>query len=946
MDYTLPHQAEKRDEATIMEERPVLYLIDGHALAYRSYFALQRGGFTTSSGESTSAVYGFSRTLLDVYDHYQPKYLAVAFDEGLSAREEIYPEYKATREKMPDDLRSQLDRIRDLVKAFNIPRLTLPNMEADDVMGTISKQAVAQGLDVHIATGDRDILQLLGPHVRVQLPQRGGDDVVFDEAAFRDKYGIEPSQLIDLKAMMGDSSDNIPGVPGVGEKSATQLLQQYQNLEEIYDNLDGIGTRVRNRLIAGKDMAYLSRKLATIICDLDIQLDLDACVGGDFALKTVDDVFSELEFRTLRERLHRVYGQIHGEEIETGIASAHEVVETVVVRDPAALADLLAALNSAGMIAFDTETTSIDQMSAELVGISLAVDEERGFYVPVGHRSTDSHGQSDMFAQPIGDQLPLDRVIDALREPMQNPDIPKTAHNAVYDVMILRRYGIEVAPIAFDTMLAEWVTNPISKFLGLKALVAQTLDVQMTEISELLGKGKDQRTMDMVEIEDAAPYAAADATMTYRLVEPLRAELRGAGLEKLYSDLEAPLIPIISSMQYTGVTLDVDFLGEMSVRLADSIGNLQESIYDAAGNGKFNIGSPKQLNHVLFEVLKLPTAGLKKTKLGYSTDSTTLDALKDAHAIINMIVEYRELSKLKSTYVDALPKLVNPRTGRLHTSYNQAGSATGRFSSNNPNLQNIPIRTELGREVRRAFVAPPGYALLAVDYNQIELRVMAHISQDETLIDAFQRGLDIHQATAAAVNGIDPEDVTYEQRSFAKRVNFGLMYGMGAFRLARDSDLTLAEAEDFISTYFERMPGVEKYIERTKAYVWEKGYTETLYGRRRIYPAIKSNGNRRSTAAEERAAINMPIQGTAADILKQSMINLYDRLGREGCAASMILQVHDELVLEVKADELARVRALVVETMESAFPDGKPLRVPLRANASSGRNWRDMEEMD
>ncbi|MCY3780547.1 MAG: DNA polymerase I [Chloroflexi bacterium] len=928
-----------------METRPVLYLIDGHALAYRSYFALQRGGFTTSTGESTSAVYGFSRTLLDVYEHHQPKYLAVTFDEGLSAREEIYPEYKATREKMPDDLRSQLDRIRELVEAFNIPCLTMPNMEADDVLGTISRQAVEQGLDVHIATGDRDILQLLGPHVRVQLPQRGGPDVVMDVSAFREKYDIEPSQLVDLKALMGDSSDNIPGVAGVGEKSATKLLKEFGDLETIYENLDDIGTRVRNRLVAGKDMAFLSRRLATIMSDLDIELDLEACVGQDFNLGLVDAVFSELEFRSLRERLHKVSGQLQDEEYGSSIVYAQDVVETVVVREEAQLAELVAVLKGAGAIAFDTETTSIDQMSAELVGISLAVDGQRGYYLPVGHRVTGEDGQADMFARPVGDQLPLDTVIEAIRDPLEDPGIAKTAHNAVYDLMILRRYGIDVAPIAFDTMLAEWVKNPISKFLGLKALVAQTLDVQMTELSDLLGKGKNQTTMDMIEIDAVAPYAAADAAMTFSLVEPLANELSGARFGQVYTSLELPLIPIIASMQYKGVTLDVEFLDDMSRRLASDIAGLEDAIYHEGNSGKFNIGSPKQLNTVLFEVLELPTDGLKKTKLGYSTDATTLDALKDAHPIISLIVEYRELTKLKSTYVDALPTLVNGRTGRLHTSYNQAGSATGRFSSNSPNLQNIPIRTELGREVRRAFVAPAGFVLLAVDYSQIELRVMAHISQDETLISAFHQGLDIHQATAATVNGIAPEDVTYEQRNFAKRVNFGLMYGMGAFRLARESDLTREEADAFIKTYFERMPGVQQYIENTKAFVWEHGYTETLYGRRRLYPAIKSNGNRRSTSAEERAAINMPIQGTAADILKQSMINLYAKLADARLDATMILQVHDELVLEVKEEELPTVTKLVVHTMESAFPDGQPLRVPLKANASSGQNWRDMEEI-
>jgi len=929
-----------------MEAREVLYLIDGHALAYRSYFALQRGGFTTSSGESTGAVYGFSRTLLDVVEHHQPKYLAVTFDEGLSAREEIYPDYKATRVKMPEDLSSQIERIKDLVAAFNIPCLTMPNMEADDILGTISRQAVEQGLDVHIATGDRDILQLLGPHVRVQLPQRRGPDVVLDVAAFRDKYGLEPSQLIDLKALMGDSSDNIPGVKGVGEKSATKLLQDYGDLDTIYENLDEVATRVRNRLIAGKDMAYLSRQLATIMRHLDIELDLDACIAQDFEVGLVDGLFSALEFRTMRERLHRVYGELHGEDFESSIVQAHEVVETVIVRDEAQLRDLVQALTGAEMIAFDTETTSIDQMSAELVGISLAVDEQRGYYVPVGHRVVGGESQPDMFAQPVGEQLPLATVIKALRVPLEDPNIPKTAHNAVYDLMIMQRYGINVAPVAFDTMLAEWVQNPISKFLGLKALVAQTLDIQMTEISELLGKGKKQLSMDMVDIDAAAPYAAADATMTLRLVEPLRKGLTDSTLGGLYDNLELPLIPIIGAMQSKGVTLDVGFLGDMSDRLATSIQGLESAIYAAGNIGNFNIGSPKQLNMVLFEVLGLPTDGLKKTKLGYSTDASTLDALRDQHPIVDMIVEYRELSKLKSTYVDALPALVNARTGRLHTSYNQTGSATGRFSSSNPNLQNIPIRTEVGREVRRAFVAPEGYLLLAVDYSQIELRVMAHISQDETLISAFHQGQDIHRATAATVNGIEPDDVSYEQRSFAKRVNFGLMYGMGAFRLARDSDLSLAEAEDFIATYFERMPGVEQYIKDTKEFVWRHGYTETLYGRRRIYPAIKSNGNRRSTSAEERAAINMPIQGTAADILKQSMINLHARLSDSQFDAAMILQVHDELVLEVKAAELEAVTALVVETMESALPDGKALRVPLRANASYGRDWCDMAEID
>ncbi len=804
--------------AVVLDERQVLYLIDGHALAYRSFFALQRAGFVTSAGESTSAVYGFSATLLTIYEKFQPKYLAVTFDKGLSGREEFYPGYKSSRPPMPPDLKAQFERIFELVAAFNIPQLTMPNMEADDILGTISRQAVEQGLDVHIATGDRDILQLLGPHVRVQLPQRRGDDIVYDEAAFRERYAIEPSQLIELKALMGDSSDDIPGVAGIGEKSATKLLQQYRDLEDIYAHLGDHGTRVRNCLIKGKDMAFLSRRLATIMRELDINLDLDACVLGDFELKAVDEVFSRLEFRSHRARVHKLHGALHGGEA-IGIVKAEEVVETVIVRDQSALADLVNTLNSAETIAFDTETTGIDQMAAELVGIALAVDGERGYYIPVNHRAGNGDGQSSMFSEPVGDQLPLDEVIAALRPPLENPAIPKVAHNAVYDLIILQRYGIDVAPIAFDTLLAEWLSNPISKFLKLKTLVAHTLDVQMTEIDELLGKGKDQKTMSQIDIEVAAPYAAADASMTWRLVQPLRDKLQTESVGQLYHELELPLIPIISQMQRKGVSLDVDFLRAMSDQQRESLSELQAQIFELGG-GKFNINSPKQLNEVLFGRLGLPTEGLNRTKLGFSTDTNTLQKLRREHEIIELIEGFRELSKLKSTYVDALPTLVNPRTGRLHTSYNQTGAATGRFSSSNPNLQNIPNRTEMGRQVRRAFVAPPGYGFLAVDYNQIELRVMAHISEDETLIEAFQDGLDIHRATAAAVFGIELAEVSDEQRDFAKRVNFGLCYGQGAFGLASQTGLTRDEAQSFIDAYFAEMPGVKRYIDETRARVW------------------------------------------------------------------------------------------------------------------------------
>jgi len=600
-------------------------------------------------------------------------------------------------------------------------------------------------------------------------------------------------------------------------------------------------------------------------------------------------------------------------------------------------------LNNAQAIVWDVETTSVDQMRAKLVGIALAVAEDisddesaqrsQGYYVPIGHLNADDQ------------QIAIEFVLDALTPPLTNPDIPKYAHNAVYDLVVMQRYGIDVAPIAFDTMIAEWVRNPVSKFLGLKNFARQYLHIAMADIDVLIGSGKDQKTMDEVAIDHAAAYAVADAVATMKAVRLLRADLTDDDADDkmsqmtLLREIEMPLVPVIAEMERNGVLLDTDFLQEMSQRLSGMVAELEQEIYASAGVDAFNINSPKQLNDVLFDHLALPVEGLSKTTHGYSTNAATLDALKGEHPIIEMIIEHREWTKLQGTYVDALPQLVHPQTGRVHTSYNQTGTNTGRFSSSDPNLQNIPIRTELGREVRRAFIVPTGYTMLAVDYSQIELRVMAHISQDQTLLAAFEAGQDIHQATAATVYGIAPDEVTYLQRNFAKRVNFGLMYGMGAYRLARDSDLTLAEAQDFIKTYFDRLPGVEQYIKDTKQFARDHGYVETLIGRRRYFPVLAKGSSSRTAAAEERAAINMPIQGTAADILKLAMIELYGVLQAMDTRTKLILQVHDELVLEVPDDELADVQQLVVTTMENAYH----LRVPLVANAEVGRNWRDLE---
>ena len=933
--------------------RPTLVLIDGHALAYRMFFALPVQGFQTKTGEPTNAVYGFARTLLDILDE-RPDYLAVTFDQGLSGRGERYPDYKGTRDKMPDDLRIQLDRIRELVTAFNIPILELDGYEADDVIGSIAPQAEAQGVDVRIITGDRDMLQLLSDRTTVQLPARrqGDGPEVWDVARFRAEYGLEPAQLVELKGLMGDTSDNIPGVKGVGEKTASKLISEYGSVAGVYEHLDEIKGALREKLAAERDNALLSRELAQIRRDVPVTLDLKACVAHDYRYEDVERLFRTLEFRSLIDRLPRpqeVHQQLSMFDVQQQVAAARQdVVDYDVIDTPEALARLVDRLNAAPTLAFDVETTSTDQMRARLVGIALAVEDGHGYYLPVGHvppnAPADQSAQPDLLDEHTPRQLPLEQVLDALRPALTGAQVAKVGHNAKYDLVVLRRYGLDVMPITFDTMVAEWLSDPSSRNLGLKALAWVRTGVHMTPIEDLIGSGREQITMDRVPVEKAAAYAAAYAAMTLRLMGILRPELEERQGWKLFTEIEMPLIPVLADMEMAGVLLDVDYLHALSADLGERLSALEQQAYDLSGGyGKFNLGSPRQINEVLFDKLRLPTVGLRKTTHGFTTEAGTLEALRGLHPIVDVILQWRELSKLKSTYVDALPALVNPDTGRVHTNYNQTGTVTGRLSSSDPNLQNIPVRTEEGRRVRQAFIAPPGHKLLSVDYSQVELRILAHYSKDPALLQAFRDGVDIHRATAAAVYGIPLEQVTYEQRRFAKAVNFGLMYGMGAYRLARDSNLTLAEAEDFIAAYFARFPGVRAYLDEARARAARQGYVETLLGRRRYFPELDEKLGRKvgvqARQRAEREAVNMPIQGTAADIIKIAMINLSRVLRESGYRSRMILQVHDELVLEVPDDELPRVAPLVVEVMESAFT----LDAPLVADASVGPNWAEME---
>lgn len=918
-----------------MAAKPGLFLIDGHALAYRTYFALTRGGDTTRwmtrSGEPTAGTYGFTSVLLGLLEQEHPEYLAVSFDVGKTFRDDLYPDYKGTREKMPDDLRLQIERIRQLVAAFGIPILEAEGYEADDVLGTVSLLASKEGVKTVILTGDRDLLQLATEDVVIRLSgQKLSEAVDYGPKEVKEKYGLSPEQLIDHKALVGDKSDNIPGVAGVGHKTAVKLLTEYGDLETIYENLEQIPPRFRNKLEASKEDAELSRKLGTIVTDVPIEFDLQACRTGDYDRAHVVELFRELEFRNLLRRISDEDRQIalfvSGAE-ETAIAKTHTV------NTPEALERLEKMLAKASVIAFDVETTDTDVMQAELVGVSLAIKPGEGYYIPSGHVPSLAGAE----------QLEQETVLEALTPSFTNPKIPKVGHNLKYDYSMLARLGLKATPLAFDTMLAEWLSNPSSRILGLKNLAWVRLGLEMTEIEKLIGTGRKQRLMSEVPIAEVAPYAVADAAVCLQLQSELEAELSERGQTSLFQEVEMPLIRVLAQMEMEGIALDTEFLEGLSNELAEKLGQIETDIFDQVGHS-FNLNSPQQLSKVLFEELEIvPPDGTRKTAAGhYSTAAAVLESLNQSHEVVGRILEQRELSKLKSTYTDALPKQLNPETGRIHTSYSQTASVTGRLASSNPNLQNIPIRTELGREIRRAFISGKGKTLLAVDYSQIELRVMSHIAHDKTLMEAFHQDEDIHATTAAAVFG---GQITPEMRRRAKAVNFGLLYGMSPFGLTRTTDLTLAEAEQFVKVYFEKFPGVRKYLDDVRQKAAETGYVETLLGRRRYFPMLVADAKpspQHVRARAEREAINSPIQGTAADIIKLAMIKLPGALEKAGLSAKMLLQVHDELVFEVPTKQLKKTQELVQEVMQAAYD----LKVPLKTDAKAGPNWAAMSALD
>ncbi|RJP49985.1 MAG: DNA polymerase I [Anaerolineaceae bacterium] len=927
---------------------PTLYLIDGHALAYRMYFALTAGGssqrWMNSKGEPTAGIYGFARELIRVLEQEKPEYLAVAFDVGKTFRDDIFPEYKATREKMPDDLRAQLERIREMVDLFNIPRLEMEGYEADDVLGTVSRIAAEQGLGVKIITGDRDLLQLVNERTAVYLA--GDDQTYITDKDVIKKLGVRPNQVVDYKAIVGDTSDNIPGVKGVGEKTAIALLEKFDTLDNVYANLDQVEPRWRNKLESSKETAYMSRDLARIETNLKFKFDLDHAKVAPFDAAKLEAFFKEMEFRTLLTKIPAISGGVTESApavaSKTGRTKSGQMtmfvnepqvvtevkpsnIEVIVVDSDEKLADLAKLLAKAKVISFDTETTDTEEMKAELVGISLSIKEGQGYYIPVGHTS--------------GKNLLIDKVIAALTPSMTDPRVGKVAHNAKYDYIILARHGLITSPLAFDTMLAEFIVDPSSRNMGLKNLASSRLGEEMTHIEELIGKGKKQISMADVAIEVAANYAAADAETTLRLMPIMQKEVERVNGTKLLDDVDMPLTPVLAEMEMTGALIDTKFFADMSKDLAARLAEIEKEIFGHVGK-TFNINSPQQLSDVLFNHLRLepPDKGRKTATGFYSTSADVLDALRGKHPALDFVLEHRELSKLKSTYVDALPAAIDPVTGRVHTSYSQIGAVTGRLSSNNPNLQNIPIRTETGRRVRNGFIADEGNVLLSVDYSQIELRIVAHMAQDEAMLAAFRAGEDIHATTAAAIYDIELDKVTKDMRRHAKAINFGLIYGMSAFGLTRTTELTLAEAEDFVKAYFRKFPGVKQYLDGIRRQAAEIGYVETLLGRRRYFPALQGKSNVQMKNREEREAINAPIQGTAADIMKIAMIQIPPALKSAGLKAKMLLQVHDELVLECPEKEMQKTAKVVQETMANAYP----MSIPLETEARAGANWGEM----
>ena len=899
-----------------------LFLIDGHALAYRSYFALIRNPLTNSKGENTSAVYGFTRQLLLLLRKYAPEYLAVVFDSGgETERHREYPEYKAHREAMPDDMESQLSIIVEVIEALGVMVVEEEGYEADDILATLAKSAAARGVDVKILTGDKDLFQLLSDRVHIIRPARGTAlEDEFGPEYIDERFGLLPSQIVDLLALMGDASDNIPGVKGIGEKTALKLLHAFGSLDYILEHIEEVEPEhVRKKLQEGSESALFSRELVRLK-DVPLELGLDDLAPGERDDERLADLLIDLEFHKILNELSLGIGRKKAKE-------KYEIVEH------GGLGKLAKILKSSKEFVIDVETTSLDPLEAEIVGISFSTEEGTAWFVPVSGGQNKEEGgfleELDGGNIPIG--VPLDEVRGRLGAILGDGTIGKIGHNIKYDLLVFESHGFRIEGVSFDTMIASYLLDPERRSHSLDTLTLDFCRHRMVSYAELFEKGDRVRNIRTVPLERLARYSCEDADYTMRLVGTFREALEEAELDRLFSDIEMPLCLVLKSMEREGISINTEKLGALSLEASKEMKRLICVIHEQAGE-EFNVNSGKQLQRILFD--KLGLKPVRKTKTGYSTDMEVLSQLTSEHEIAGAILEYRQLAKLTGTYIDALPRLVDKVTGRIHTSFNQAVTATGRLSSSDPNLQNIPIRTELGRKIRSAFIPRQGNVLLDADYSQIELRIIAHLSGDESLLAAFRTGVDIHTSTAARIGGVSEEEVDGEMRGRAKTINFGVMYGMGARGLARQLGIKVEEAKSFIEEYFERYPGVRDYIERSKEDVRSKGFAETLFGRRRMLPDIESDDGR-VRSFSERIAINMPIQGTAADMIKVAMVGIDRAIAGSGLRSRMILQVHDELVFDVVPDELDTMRELVRELMEAAVE----LDVPVKVDIGVGENW-------
>lgn len=884
-----------------------VFFVDGSSYLYRAYHAIRN--LSNSKGFPTNAVFGFTKMLLKLIQEKNPSHLAVVFDaKGPTFRHEIYDQYKANRPPMPEDLAVQIPWVKKVIDALNIKRLEMEGYEADDIIGTLVRKCQERGLNVVMVTGDKDFRQLVSPMAVMWDTMK---DKVTDYESLKKAYGLEPHQFIDVMGLSGDPSDNIPGVPGIGEKTAIKLIKEFGSLEKVLDAVDAIkGKKLKENLRDNAESALLSKKLVTIKQDVPIDIDLEDLAVGQPDKEALSDIFRELEFRDL-------WGQF--------TVRKQEENEYDICWSEKELANLISKIREKGLVCLDAETTSENPFKAKLVGMSFCLDKGKATYLPLAH---DYEGAPE--------QIPLEAAISTLKPVLEDENVLKVGQNIKYDAEVLYFNNVKLAGIHFDTMVASYVINPSLRQHNLESLSQQYLNYKMMSFSDLVGKGKSAKSFSQVKIEQAAHYSCEDADITFRLMEVLGKKLEAEQNETLFYDLEMKLIPVLIDMELTGIKIDVEFFKKLSKKMDKELSELEQEIYKEAGM-EFNINSPQQLGYVLFEKLQLPTQRKTTKTKRYSTDVKVLKKLVAyPHKVPRLVLRYRTLSKLKSTYLDALVKMVEPSTGRIHTSFNQTVTATGRLSSSNPNLQNIPIRGEEGREIRKGFVAKDGCKFVSADYSQIELRVFAHYSGDPAFKEAFEKGEDIHTRTASEIMGISPDEVTADMRRIAKAINFGIIYGMGPQKLSEELEIDLSSAKQYIAAYYERYKGVLAYKERMIKEAKEKGYVTTLFNRRRYVPDIE-HPKQVIRAEAERVAINTPIQGTAADLIKKAMINLHEALSVEGYKTKMLLQVHDELLFEAPEEEVETVIPVIRNEMENVYH----LDVPLKVDVGIGSNWSE-----